>query len=1035
VAGLDVTQRRRAEEALRENEAVLRSFFDSAGVIRGIVDIVEGGIVHVACNAAAAEMFGIDRDSIAGKTAEQAGASEEVARQWVALYEKSRLTGQPVSMEYSRRDAAGRDRWMLATANYLGTGPSGHPRFAYTALDLTARKRVEEALRESEERLRLAQNSGGVGVWEWNPRTETLHLTPEFEQLYGLAPGTLKTNQDWRRLVHPDDLAEVEAKRDAAVAKHEPFEMEFRILHASGEIRWLSGKGGAIYDDAGDPMRVFGVNIDITVRKLAEERLRQSESHLRNLGDNLPQGAIYQYRVDAAGRHHVDFISAGIERLTGVPAAEFVEDVEAVFRHIVPEDRDKLQAEIARSREGLTRFEAEVRHIQSLTGELRWSLLRSTPSRLPDGSTVWDGIELDITERKRAEQALRESEERFRIMADGCPTMIWVTGAGGEQRFVNRTYQEFFGVTFEQLEESGWQPLVHPDDAPAYVEAAQRAVRERAPFRAEARVRNGQGEWRWVASHAEPRWSAGGEFLGHVGITLDITESRQAEEAVRNSRKQLQDIIDGSPGVVFVKDLEGRFITANQAFERFLGMTREELRGKTDYDIMTRERADRYRENDRRVAETGEPIQIEEVADLADGRQHVFLANKFPLRDASGKIYAVCAISTDITAMKQAEERLRQSQKLESLGLLAGGVAHDFNNLLVGVIGNASLAQEMLPPGDPAAELIEAVVKTGEQAAHLTRQMLAYSGKGKFVVEALDLSALIPEISALVRPSISKKIALHFDMAPGLPLTEADRGQVQQVFMNLVLNAAEAIGSQDGLISIRTGVENVDQRYSHLHPETAELRPGRYVFLEVRDSGCGMDEATRAKIFDPFFSTKFTGRGLGLAAVSGILRGHQGAIVVSSAPGQGSCFTVLFPAGARAARQPKPALVDAALQGAGVILVVDDEPLVRQMAKTALERHGYTVLVAESGPVAIDVFRRYPGQIALVVLDLSMPQMSGEETLPELNKIRPGVKVVVSSGYSETEAMNLFRGQRVAGFIQKPYNSKGLAEKVKVYLG
>jgi len=253
--------------------------------------------------------------------------------------------------------------------------------------------------------------------------------------------------------------------------------------------------------------------------------------------------------------------------------------------------------------------------------------------------------------------------------------------------------------------------------------------------------------------------------------------------------------------------------------------------------------------------------------------------------------------------------------------------------------------------------------------------------------------------------------------------------------MNLVLNAAEAIGSQDGLISIRTGVENVDQRYSHLHPETAELRPGRYVFLEVRDSGCGMDEATRAKIFDPFFSTKFTGRGLGLAAVSGILRGHQGAIVVSSAPGQGSCFTVLFPAGARAARQPKPALVDAALQGAGVILVVDDEPLVRQMAKTALERHGYTVLVAESGPVAIDVFRRYPGQIALVVLDLSMPQMSGEETLPELNKIRPGVKVVVSSGYSETEAMNLFRGQRVAGFIQKPYNSKGLAEKVKVYLG
>ena len=1159
-AGADITSRRQAEEALRDSEAVLRSFFDSAGVIRGFVDLVDGVIVHVSCNAAAAEMYGLDRDSIAGKTAGQAGATEEVVRAWAPLYEQSRVTGQPVSMEYARRDATGNDRWMLATAAWLGTGPSGHPRFAYSILDLTARKRAEDALRESEERLRLAQIRGSVGVWEWNRRTNALYFTPELEQLYGLAPGTIKTYEDWRRLAHPDDIVATEAERDAAIANREPFDLEFRIFHTSGEIRWLSAKGGAIYDDAGETLRVFGVNVDITVRKRAEERLRQSELQLRSLGDNLPLGAIYRYRVDAGGRHHVDFISAGIERLTGVPAAEFMNDAATVARYTVPEDRDKLAAAIALSRDSLTRFEVELRHTHRVTGELRWSLLRSTPTRLPDGSTVWDGIELDITERKRVEEALRESEERFRIMADGCPTMIWVTDAEGKQRFVNRTYLEFFGTTFEQLQESGWQPLVHPDDAPAYVETARRAVRERAPFHAEARVRSGDGEWRWVASYAEPRWSAGGEFLGHVGIALDVTESKRAqealresedrfraqviassdvvyrmnpdwsemrqlrgrdfiadtdspsntwlekyihpddqprvlaaidkairaksifqlehrvlrvdgtlgwtfsraipmldakgeivewlgaasditerkraEEAIRNSRKQLQDIIDGSPGVVFLKDLEGRFITANRAFERLLGVTREEIRGKTDYDLITRERAEYYREHDRGVAETGEPIQIEEVADLADGRQHVYLANKFPLRDASGKIYAVCSISTDITERKLAESRLRDAQKLESLGLLAGGVAHDFNNLLVGVIGNASLAQEMLSPNDPAAELLEGVIRTGEQAAHLTRQMLAYSGKGKFVVESLDLSALIPEISGLVRPSVSKKIALHFDLAAGLPPIEADRGQVQQVFMNLVLNAAEAIGSHNGLISIRTGVENVDRRYSLLHPEATELQPGRYVFLEVRDTGCGMDEATRAKIFDPFFSTKFTGRGLGLAAVSGIVRGHQGAIVVASAPGKGTCFTVLFPAASPSGVRPaKTSLGEAALRGAGVILVVDDEPLVRQMAKLALERHGYTVLLAESGPAAIDVFRRYPGEIALVVLDLSMPQMSGEETLPELNKIRPGVKVVVSSGYSEAEAMNLFRGQRVVGFIQKPYNSKGLAEKVKVYIG
>ena len=496
----DVTARRRAEEALRESEAVLRSFFDSGGVLRGIVDIVDGVITHVACNAAAAEMYGIDRDSITGKTAQQAGASDEVARQWAALYEKSRITGQPVSMEYSRRDAAGRDLWMLATANYLGTASSGHPRFAYTALDFTARKRAEDALRESEERLRLAQISGGVGVWEWNPRTDTLYLTPEFEQLYGLPPGTLKTHPDWRRMVHPDDLAEVAAKRDAAIASHKPFEMEFRILHASGEIRWLSGTGGAVYDDAGEAARIFGVNIDITVRKLAEERLRQSELQLRTLGDNLPQGAIYQYRVDAGGKHHIDFISAGIERLTGVPASEFLEDVEAVFRHIVPEDRATLQAAIALSHEGLTHFEMEVRHIHRQTGELRWSLLRSTPSRLPDGSTVWDGIELDITERKRAEESLRESEEQLQrrveeveTVMEVAPVAIWVSQDPRCNAIVgNRTANSFYEAD-------------QKENVSANVSAARRFFhggRELSPRAAHA---GGSGE-----EHRDPECRAGG---------------------------------------------------------------------------------------------------------------------------------------------------------------------------------------------------------------------------------------------------------------------------------------------------------------------------------------------------------------------------------------------------------------------------------------------------------------------------------------------------------------------------------------------
>ncbi len=389
----------------------------------------------------------------------------------------------------------------------------------------------------------------------------------------------------------------------------------------------------------------------------------------------------------------------------------------------------------------------------------------------------------------------------------------------------------------------------------------------------------------------------------------------------------------------------------------------------------------------------------------------------------------------DIEDRKRAEELVLQKQKLESIGLLAAGVAHDFNNLLVGVVGNASLAQEMLPPDHPVNELVQGVIKAGEQAAHLTRQMLAYSGKGRFLMEPLNLSGMIPEMLNLVRPSISKKIALHMDLDRALPFVEADRGQVQQVFMNLALDAAEAIGSHDGVITVRAGVQIVDDRYASLNPEAAEMRPGEYVFLEVHDTGCGMDGAVKARIFDPFFSTKFTGRELGLAAVAGIVRGHKGSIIVTSAPGKGSSFTVLFTSAAASAEQlPVPA-PRAALQGSGVILVVDDEAVVREMAKKALEHYGYTVLLADSGFAAIELCRRQSTDIALVVLDLSMPNMSGEEALPELRKIRPKAKVVISSGYSEAETMTLFRGQQVSAFIQKPYTPRGIAEKVKLALG
>jgi CheY-like chemotaxis protein len=372
---------------------------------------------------------------------------------------------------------------------------------------------------------------------------------------------------------------------------------------------------------------------------------------------------------------------------------------------------------------------------------------------------------------------------------------------------------------------------------------------------------------------------------------------------------------------------------------------------------------------------------------------------------------------------------LRELQKLDSIRVLAGGIAHDFNNLLTGVLGSASLIQETLEPNHPASELLTGIIQTSEQLAHLTRQMLAYAGKGRFVLEAVDLSAMVREMRELLRPSIPNEVTLHLDLGKDLPAVEADRSQVQQLLMNLVINAGEAIGNHDGLITVRTRSRTVNDRYIRTHPETADLSPGEYVVLEVRDTGCGMDADTKARIFDPFFSTKFSGRGLGLAAVAGIVRGHKGAIIVSSHPGKGTILDVLLPAMARpaiSALEPAPDVTPK-----GVVVVIDDEPIVRQIARMALERKGYLVLEADEGLTALHIFKRHPGQLDLAILDLNMPGMSGEETLPELRKIRPDVKILISSGYTDSDSMTVFQGQQISGFLAKPYTSAKLVEMVE----
>ena len=401
-------------------------------------------------------------------------------------------------------------------------------------------------------------------------------------------------------------------------------------------------------------------------------------------------------------------------------------------------------------------------------------------------------------------------------------------------------------------------------------------------------------------------------------------------------------------------------------------------------------------------------------------------ARDYILKDKLGRL--VPAVRRELKEVeirrerKDLEEQLRQAQKLESLGLLAGGVAHDFNNLLTGILGNASLVLELLSPPEPERGMLEDVVRASERAAELTRQLLAYAGKGKFVVQPVHMSEMVREIGQLVRSSIPRQVELRMDLPAELPMIEADPSQMQQLIMNLVINAAEAIGENTGAVDVATGVRR-------------QAGHGVQVFLRVHDTGCGMDEKTKAQIFDPFFTTKFTGRGLGLAAVQGIVRSHNGKIHVSSNPGQGSTFEVCLPVMERQAElwhPPTPLQAPSALSGEGIVLVVDDEELVRRTAKAALQRYGYMVLEAENGRDGLDLFRRMRDSVALVLLDLTMPVMSGEETYRHIKTLDPWVPVIVSSGYDEMEAARRFgTADGVLEFIKKPYVAQKLAERVK----
>jgi PAS domain S-box-containing protein len=479
-------------------------------------------------------------------------------------------------------------------------------------------------------------------------------------------------------------------------------------------------------------------------------------------------------------------------------------------------------------------------------------------------------------------------------------------------------------------------------------------------------------------------------------------------------------LIDAMPDVVFTKDTAERFTLSNAASLKHLGFTREEdILGKTVFDLYPSELADLYHADDMRALAGESILNREEPSVGAQGRLRWYLTIKVPLRDAAGKIIGLVGMSRDVTDRKDAEELLRRTQKMEALGTLAGGIAHDFNNVLLAINGNARLAVADLPPEHPAQESLTEIAKAGARATDLVRRILSFSRPQEPKRDTLHLRPVVEEALKLLRSTLPAMIDIECDFGADVPAVSADAGQIHQVMLNLITNAAHAIGDKVGTVKIALDSVRVDAQMVHL---SADLHEGRYARLKISDDGCGMDKRTVERIFDPFFTTKPAGQGtgLGLSVVHGIMRGHQGAITVYSQPRKGTSFHLYFPA-VQSAVSVEPAQTGAADRVRGEhVLYVDDETTLVHLATRTLGRLGYRVTGHDDPQQALTEFTAHPQDFDAVVTDLSMPGMSGFELARALLAVRPDIPLVMTSGYVRPQDEETARSIGVRAVILKP---------------
>jgi two-component system cell cycle sensor histidine kinase/response regulator CckA len=646
---------------------------------------------------------------------------------------------------------------------------------------------------------------------------------------------------------------------------------------------------------------------------------------------------------------------------------------------------------------------------------------------------AFDRLNDEMKQRRKAEVALLASEENYRALVESMPALICRFLPDGTLSFVNNAYCQYFKKKREALVGKNFFQFIPQKEQSEVRKHFESLTPEKPVVSYEHRVLQPGGDIRWQRWTDHAIFDDSGRVQQYQSIGMDITVSKKAEQALRESEERFREMAELMPQTVFEADLEGNLTFVNRnAFDSF-GYTQQDFQaGLNSFEMLITEERQRARQNAAKILIGEKPGINEYTAIRKDGSTFPVMIQSTPILK-EGRPVGLRGFIVDITERKKDEEERRklevqfqQAQRFEALGTLAGGIAHDFNNLLMNIQGNASLMLFDIDETHPYFEALKNIEKQVKSGAQLTRQMLGYARRGKFNVKPLDLNQIV-DTSANTFGRTRKEITIHREFDNNLFTIEADQGQIEQVLLNLYVNAADAMPG-GGKLFLKTK----NQTHLNIKGGHFNITPGNYVQLTVTDSGIGMDKQTLERIFDPFFTTKEIGRGtgLGLASVYGIIKNHDGYIEVDSEKGRGTTFTIFLPASQKAVKGSDDA-ASRLIKGSGTMLIVDDERLVLDVSVSMVEKLGYTVLKAQNGKEAVDIFDANQDKIKLVILDIIMPDMGGGQVYEKIKAIKPDIKVLLASGYSvDGQAIELLE-RGCDGFIQKPFTMEELSAKIR----